>query len=187
MHVVENTSERLVLRGTPGGGKGMIALVAVGLLLTGVTAAIGVHEHGKAGGFGWDQLWLAMMLFVAQTLFWSGAVTLAVGKVSLVLDRVTREGAYDVVSPIVDAGKPCRFRLDDVADLEIERTVQVHPTGKGGPGSPVETFRLRLLVLRPRAAITLDETQNNGVERLDRLGATIAGWLGIARPQVPRD
>lgn len=177
MKVIESSAQRLVLRGTPGGRIAVMAMTAIGLALTGAFGYFAAAIYDASNGLSWGHLPLALGVGIGQLLFWVGAVTLAVGRVLLVLDRGAREGVYDVRSPIIDAGEPCRFRLEDIAHLEMTATEEARPRTVDGAGFDATVVRLRLLLNRPRRAITLDETQNGNVERIERLRDAVSAWL----------
>lgn len=178
MRVLENTPDRLSLRGVPGGRLAMVAATVIGLVITAAMLAFAAHEHRQANGFALAHLPLLLGLVIGQALFWTGAVTLAVGRVALVLDRPANEGRFDVVSPIVDAGKPCRFRLDEIAHLRVESREEGRPRGPNRREMDATVVRLRLLLVNPRRAVTLDETQNGNTARIDALAEVVARWLG---------
>ena len=50
--------------------------------------------------------------------------------------------------------------------------------GSDGEGFNNKVYRLRLRLTRPRVAITLDETQNNRLARLELLAGRVAEFLG---------
>ncbi len=177
MNLVESTAERLVLRGTPGGRLAVMALTAIGLALTAAIGYFAFALYDASKGLAWGHLPLALGLGIGQLLFWAGAVTLAVGRLSLVLDRATGEGVYSVRSPIIDAGRPCRFRLENIARLEMTATEEARPEVGDGARFDATVVKLRLLVSRPRCAITLDETQNGNVQRIEKLRDAVANWL----------
>lgn len=185
MRVVENSAERLVLRGVPGGTVWMVFCLLLGLAV--MAAAVGFASatyDGASGALNLQLIPLGIGVLMGLAFFLIGAVTLAVGRVELTLDRVTGEGIYEVCSPIVEAGKPCRFRLEHIARLELKATEEARPPDADGEQFDAQVVRLRLLVTRPRRTIVLDETQNGRVQRVQRTAEAVAAWLGVDPPPL---
>ena len=108
-----------------------------------------------------------------------GLVTLVVGRMRLVLDRVTGNGSYDVYSPVIDVGKPCSFRLEEIDSVAIERHEEARPHNDEHGSFPAKVCRARLRVCRPRRAILLDETENGQERRVLAVAEAVAGWLEL--------
>lgn len=76
--------------------------------------------------------------------------------------------------------RPFNFPLADVAAVSLERVLERHPGGgRHGGRSEVEVYRARLLLERPRRAITLDETSNGRDARVAAVAEAVAGFLGV--------
>ena len=105
-------------------------------------------------------------------------MTQAVGRLRLVLDRGAGTGEYQVRSPIIDAGKSCKFALDEVHAVTIEAVREKRPH------YDVVVYHARLLLDNPRRAIVLEESRNEQVERVEAVATTVAGFLGITAERV---
>lgn len=178
MRVVENTAERLVLRGKPGGALWMGFATLLGLVFMGVTAWFGWVTFHEIGGY-LQLIPMGIGFLMGFGFFCLGAVTLLVGRMSLTLDRVTGEGVYEVVSPIIEAGKPCRFRLEHVNSVTVEASTEARHRTEGQGGFDAQVCRARLRINKPRRAIELDETQNGQEPRVERVAQSVAEWLDL--------
>ncbi|MEM0927092.1 MAG: hypothetical protein AAGJ83_13705, partial [Planctomycetota bacterium] len=177
MKVVENTSERMILEGTPGSVRWMV-----------FTMLLGITVMAAAGGFIWvtvresygylQLIPLGMGFLFGVAFFLVGLVTLAMGRMRLVLDREQGSGIYEVFSPVIDVGRPCSFDLDSIESVTVEREKWQRSKSERHSDS-TEFCRVRLRIRRPRRAITLDETQNGRDERIHLLASTVADWLGM--------
>ncbi len=193
MKIESQTGERLVLSGVPGGRGWMIFATVLGVVLTAAVVAAAIYEFKKSG-LNTNHLWIGLGAFIAQAIFWTGAVTLAVGRERLELDRVTNQGAYTVRSPIVETERPCSFSLDRIAAVVVEYRTESRPHRTDGRASfDAQVVTAKLRITKPRRAIVLDETQNNGAERGRAMADSVAGFLGIQvrdegrRPPRPSD
>jgi hypothetical protein len=174
MRIQKQTDSCLVLTGIPGRRVWMIVLCCFGLLLTVAVGYIAVVLYEERGVLTLAHLPLCIGLLIAQVIFWTGAVTLAVGRLTLILDTTPGVGEYRIRSPIVEAGKPCSFKLEHVDSIALEATNETRP----GNQMDATVHRVRLRLTRPRRAITLDETENNRLERLETLAKQVANFLG---------
>ncbi len=178
MRIVENTTERLVLKGTPGSVPWMLFATLLGvavIVASGWLAWVSVREQG-----GYLQLIaLGIGFLIGVAFFLIGLVTLAVGRMQLVLDRVTGNGKYDVDSPVIDVGKPCSFRLEEIDSVSIERHEEDRPHNDDHGRFPAKVCRARLRVRKPRRAIILDETENGQDQRVEALAKAVAAWLEL--------
>lgn len=180
MKITEQTTDRLVLSGTPGGRSAMAAFLAVGLVISVAAVALGLHEWRR--GNHTALIWLGIGLLVGQAMFWAGAITLAVGRERLELDRATGRGTYAVVSPIVEVGaRPFEFDLASVDSVSFEMRLERRASSRPGGGSvhSVEVWRARLRTRSPRRAVTLDESQNGNDTRVRTLAEAVARFLGV--------
>ena len=178
MHITEQTDSRLVLSGVPGRRIWMIFLTVLGLVLTGAVCFFSVALFNEFDGLGLPHIALAFGLLIAQGLFWTGAVTLAVGRLTLILDKTEGRGEYRVKSPILEAGRPCKFKLDDVDSLTVETTRERRPGREGHANHDATVHRARLRLKKPRRVIVLDETENNRLERVEGVAQPVAEFLG---------
>ncbi|WP_145285856.1 hypothetical protein [Pirellulimonas nuda] len=174
MRIVENTTERLVLKGTPGGALATLLGAAV-VAATGWFAWVCV---GEAGGY-LQLIPLGFGSLMGVALFSVGLLTLAAGRVRLVLDRRTGDASYDVYSPVIDVGKPCSFRLEEIHSVAIERHEEARPHHDDHGAFPAKVCRARLRLRKPRRAIVLDETENGQERRVRAVAETVAGWLEL--------
>ena len=178
MRIKQQTDSLLVLTGIPGRRVWMIVLTSFGLLLTGALLYFAYLFYKDYGGLGWPHLALSFGLLIAQVLLWTGILTLAFGRLTLILDTTLGTGDYRVRSPIVDAGMPCQFKLEHIDSLAIETSRESRPGRLDHAGEQAVVHRLRLRLTHPRRAITLDETENNQLARLETLATRVAGFLG---------
>jgi len=178
MRIHEHTDTLLVLTGIPGRRVWMIVFTGFGLLLTGALAYVAYLLYKEYGGLVWPHLALGFGLLIAQGILWTGIITLALGRLTLILDTTQGTGEYRVRSPIVDAGTPCRFKLEHIDSIAIERSRECRPGRLGHAEEQAVVHRLRLRLTHPRRAITLDETENNQLVRLEELGKHVAEFLG---------
>ena len=82
-------------------------------------------------------------------------------------------------SPIVDVGKPCQFRLEDIDSVTIERREESRPRNDEHGNFPAKVCRARLRVRKPRRAIVLDETENGRERRVQKTAEAVAAWLDM--------
>ena len=176
MRIVQNTTERLVLKGMPGSIHWMVFATLLGVAI--MTAAVwfawvSVRETG-----GYLQLIPLGIGFLMGGGFCSiGLVTLAVGRMRMELDRSTGKGIYDVYSPVIDVGKPCSFRLEQIESVAIERHEEARPDNDNQGNFPAKVCRARLRIRKPRRVIVLDETENGQERRVQAVAEAVAGWL----------
>lgn len=181
MKIVERSEDRLVLAGIPGDAVWMAVFVAFGGLGSVVAVWFAVLEVQR-GNF-WNLVPLGVGLLVTQAFFWLGAVTLAVGRERLELDRGAGRGRYEVRSPLVETGsKPFEFALSSVDSVSLEMTVESSsmPDASGQHrGSSNEVHRARLRVRRPRRAVVLLTRSDAGRGEVRELAEAVAGFLGV--------
>ncbi len=177
MKVKQQTNSRMVLTGIPGRRVWMIALTSLGVFLTAGVGFFAVVIYREYDGIAWLHLPLLLGLLIAQTLFWTGLITLAVGRLMLILDADTGTGEYRVKSPIVDAGRPCTFKLDNVHSVTIETSTESRPGRPGHADTIATVHRARLRLNNPRCAITLDETENDRLDRVESVAQKVASFL----------
>ena len=178
MKVQQQTNSRMVLTGIPGRRVWMIALTCLGVILTAGVGFFAVVIYNEYQGIAWPHLPLALVFFIAQALFWTGVITLAVGRLTLILDAATGTGEYRVKSPIVDAGRPCKFKLDHIHSVTIETATESRPGRPGHADTIARVHRARLRLNKPRRAITLDETENDRINRVETVAQEVATFLG---------
>ena len=150
---------------------------------------LGVAIMAATGWFAWvsvretgsylQLIPLGIGFLMGGAFFLIGLMTLAVGRMQLVLDRPTGDGNYDVHSPVIDVGKPCSFRLDDIDSVAIERLEEDRPDNDRRGSFPAKVCRARLLIRRPRRAIVLDETENGQEHRVQAVAEEVAEWLDL--------
>lgn len=178
MRIVENTSERLVLKGTPGSARWMAfatILAVVFMAGSGWFAWVCVSEMDSY----LPLIPLGIGFLMGGALFLMGLLTLVVGRMQLVFNRITGDGQYEVHSPIVDVGKPCSFRLDDIDSVTLERHEEQRPYNDHRGSFPAKVCRARLRIRRPRRAIVLDVTENGQDHRVTSVAEQVAGWLDL--------
>ena len=177
MYVKSQSDTQLVLAGIPGRRIWMIVLCVFGLAFTAAAIGFMVIIY-REEGWSWSFLPLSIGVLIGQGLFWTGAVTLAVGRLSLVLDNSAGTGEYDVVSPIIEVGKPCRFKLENVDSVSLETASEWRPGHDDRPDTTATVVRAKLRIRKPRRAILLDETENGRLERVETVAETVAAFLG---------
>ncbi|QDT67777.1 hypothetical protein MalM25_06810 [Planctomycetes bacterium MalM25] len=183
MRVTHNTADRLVLQGTPGGMHWMFFMLLFGVTAMAMCAWFAYTVAVETGNYV-PILPLAIGFLFGLVFAWMGATTLIVGRLKLTLDRLHEHGEYEVNSPIIEAGKPCRFHFKAIDSLVIESTFEARHKTNDTANFDARVSRLRLRLTKPRRAITLDETQNGQEQRLEKLGAEVAEWLGFEPPKA---
>jgi hypothetical protein len=178
MQIKEHTESRMVLTGIPGHCLWMIVLTGLGLLLTTGICWFVVMVYEEHQGIAWPHLPLALGLLVAQAFLWTGVITLAVGRLMLILDTASGTGEYRVKSPIVDAGRSCVFKLENVQSVTIETTTESRLDRPGHADTVVTVHRARLRLKQPRRTITFDETEHDRLDRLESVAQDVASFLG---------
>jgi hypothetical protein len=178
MRIVENTTERLVLKGTPGSVHWMVFATLLGVAVMVASAWFAWVSVRETNGY-LQLIPLGIGFLMGIAFFLIGLVTLAVGRMRLVLDRVTGRGSYEVYSPVLDVGKPCSFRLEAIDSVAIERHEEARPHNDEHGSFPAKVCRARLRVRKPRRVIVLDETQNNQERRVQAVAEAVAGWLEL--------
>jgi len=114
------TISRLLLTGIPAGQLWMIVLACLGQALSEATGWFAVLPYEESGGLADPHLARAVGLLIAQVLFWTGVVTLVVARLCLVPNTPTGYGESQVRSPIVDAGRTCKFKLNHVDSVGLK-------------------------------------------------------------------
>lgn len=184
MRIVENNSERLVLKGTPGSIRWMVFAVLLGLALMSATGWF-IRALIDESGIGAPLLPLGIGFALGAAFFLIGAATLCVGHMRLVFDRTTGTGNYEVRSPIIDVGKPCSFRLEHIDSVTVERSAEARPRDVDHSGFPAKVCRARLRLRKPRRALVLDETENGRAHRVQAVADAVAAWLETDVTQLP--
>jgi len=177
MRISERTDSRLVLTGIPGGRLWMVVLLCLGLVLTVGFGWFAVLVYKEDNRLALPLLALSIGVLIAQGLFWTGAVSLMVGRLSLVLDTTTGRGEYRVRSPIVDAGQPCKFELKHVDSVTVETRLETRPGLGGHADTEATVHRVRLRLNKPHCVIVLDESEHGELDRLQTLARQVAGLL----------
>lgn len=180
MRIVEQTENRMILAGIPGGRMWMIILTIAGIGFTIVAVWAGIHEF-QQGNYG-DLLWIAIGLVIAQVMFWGGAVTLAVGREKLVLDKSTGKGQYLVKSPfIVASGKPFSFDLANIDSVSLERHIDRGiRQGTHDRGVDTEVYTARVRIAKPRRAVILLQENNEAGRKLTKaLAEQVSTFLAV--------
>ncbi len=178
MRIVENTTGRLVLKGTPGSFLWMVFATLLGVVVMAACGWFAWVSVGESGGYlKLVPLGIGFLMGLAFLLI--GLVTLAVGRMRLVLNRVSGEGEYDVYSPVIDVGKPCSFRLEDIDSVAIERHEEDRPNSDQRGSFPAKVCRARLRLRKPRRAIVLDETENGQERRVQGVAEKVGEWLDL--------
>jgi hypothetical protein len=184
MKIHSRTETHLLLAGIPGSAGWLVFALLLGLLFTAVFGSLVRHEYRKRG-LSYPVVMCGLGVALGQLFFWTGAVTLAVGRESLELNKSTLPGTgggrYRSRSPIVTVTMSFDFDLADVHAVSIERFTEPHRGGgsHGGGGSEVDVCRARLLINKPRRAVTLDETSNYRDKRVIAVGQAVAEFLGV--------
>lgn len=178
MKIVEHTSERLVLKGTPGSVHWMVFATLLGVAVMSATAWFAWISANERLGY-LQLIPLGIGFLMGSAMFLVGVVTLATGRMRLVLERVTGNASYDVYSPVIDVGKSCKFRLEEIEGVAIERLQEARPHNDDHGSFPAKVCRARLRVRKPRRAIVLDETENGQEQRVQAVAKEVAGWLEL--------
>ena len=177
MYVKHQTETRLELAGIPGRRIWMIALCIFGALFTAAPIWFMVQMYHEFDGWSWSFLPLSVGVLIGQGLFWTGAITLAVGRLSMVLDTSSGTGEYEVNSPVIEVGKPCQFKLENVDSVVLEASEEWRPGHNDGPETTAKVVRAKLRIKSPRRSVLLDETENGQLQRVETVAETVATFL----------
>lgn len=181
---IKTEDERVMrLSGVPGGVPWMVFATVFGVVLTSAFGYVAYLQSGPSGA------WVPMVVCLigaafGQVFTWIGIATLAVARESLELDRAGGVGRYRSRSPIITVPKSFDFQLERVHSVSVERYTERTPVGGGGAGqrigsSEMDVCRARLLIDRPRRAITLDETSNHRDARVRGVAERVAVFLSV--------
>lgn len=174
------------LAGVPGGVGWMIFATLLGLLFTAAFGWFALAQY-RSGGIGFGVVMCSLGVLLGQLFMWTGIVTLAVARESLELDTRAGGGRYRSRSPIVDVPKPFEFDLSNVHAVSIERYTERSPGGRRGGGmSEMDVCRARLLISKPRRAVTMDQTSNHRDQRVISLATQVAEFLGVPMEETDR-
>lgn len=183
MRVIENTADRLILKGTPGSIRWMIFASLLGASVMCASAWFGSVVVQETGNY-LALIPLGIGFAMGLGFFAIGVLTLTVGRMRLEFNRVSGEGTYDVFSPVVDVGTPCQFRLEHIDGIALERQVEVRRGGESTGNFQAKVCRARLRLRKPRRAITLDETENGHDLRVQSIVEVVAVWLDLEVTRV---
>ncbi len=177
MRIVEDTGNRMVLRGVPHGAPWMVFSAVLGLGVAAVCVAIGAWIVRKGASLEWLALLpLSVGVALGAVFFGFGAVALATREV-LELSRVTGRGDYHVRTLLIGERRRLSFSLAEIKGVSLEAyTVKGH--GRGSFPRPALRTRL-LLEMGKREAVELDDTQNGREARVKEVAARVAGFLGV--------
>ncbi len=178
MKIVARDNQRIVLEGVPQ-GRGLLfaALVCVGL----------------AAGFAlftWYQWTVSQRLGpaimpgigTAFALFLGAAVAgFSLKRERLVLDREARGGVHTTWSVLFGLPKQVAFSFDRIHAVAIQKTYE---SSGGGKGFPIRVTKARLLLVKPRRAIDLDEVQNASTGELEALARDVREFLGVPAEEL---
>lgn len=115
----------------------------------------------------------AVLLFVAG--LWALCGALMCRRERLVLDRVTRKGEHSTGWVFGACERVRAFSLDDIHGVTLE-----HYKGSGGGKSmPVAQVRSRLLLVKPRRVIVLEDSESGMRGRVRPAADAVAAWLGV--------
>jgi len=197
LRIVERTPQRLRLRGIPGGAIWMTFALCLGLAVMAMTSTFAWASITVSKSY-WPLLPLALGFILGMVFTSIGFLTLAFGRVSLTLDRVTGLGHYQVRSPVIEVGKPCQFELSQILSVTLQRSIgesavedtehagsdlpqtnSVRPTRK-----PAQFCKAILRITPRRRKIMLDETQNSREQRVANVAQTVADWLQMPLEEV---
>lgn len=177
------TTTHLLLTGVPGSIGWMLFALLLGLLFSGVFGVL-AWRHFQAEGYSYNGVMCSLGAALGQLFFWTGLVTLAVGRETLELNKSAAPGScggcYRSRSPIVRVPKSFDFDLSAIEAVSIERFTERHPGGRRDGGSEMDVCRARLLINKPRRAITLNEPSNYRDARVTAIGQTVAAFLEVS-------
>jgi len=173
VRVTFEDQNRIELEGTPQ-GRGMRFGIAIALALVagGSGFAILISRHSKSNvellGVG---LFIAFGLFLLAAILW-----LSLRRERLELDRRAGIGFHIQRHLISRRTTSTEFELSRVHAVAVERTEQA---SGGGRGFPITVHRARLLLLKPHAAIDLDEIQGGDPSSVEAIASRLARFLNV--------
>lgn len=177
MRIIENTPERLVLRGVPGGTSGMAAFLVIGSVLCCAFGAVVVRSV-LAGN--WLQ---AAMLSIGVAI---GLAMIAGGldglctREDLVLDHAAASGRYTRTHRFARKRRDRReeFAYARVAGVVVERREVTRAAGKGRSQTSIH-WKAILRLDHPRHAIVVAESQNDLEIPVRGIAVAVGAALGM--------
>jgi hypothetical protein len=176
----------MMLAGVPGGLGWLIFAMLLGAIFMGAFGWMCVH-HWQSGGFGLPVVMTGLGSGLGGLFFVFGALSMAFGRETLTLDLAAGEGRYWNRSPIIDLPKPFTFALEHVQRVSVEQSTE--RSGGGGMRAGMsehDVCRARLLIAKPRRAVTLDETSNGRNRRVRKIAQEVAEFLDADLAEVDR-
>jgi len=176
MKLKHQSEARLTLSGVPGTFRWMAFAIAVGLAVNGFVGYL-MWIQWEEGGPGLFILPLSVGMLMGSAFVVIGVLQLF-ARERLVLDKQSGKGQYESNSPIITTEKPFTFKLDDVHSVVVSTQMIERHIAANEPGwSEATQCKAVLRVVKPRRGVTLDETQNGRVKRVNRIAKEVAGFL----------
>ena len=176
MKLKHQSEAKLTLSGVPGTFRWMAFAIAVGLAVDGFVGYL-MWIQWEEGGPGLFILPLSVGMLMGSAFVVIGVLQLF-ARERLVLDKQSGTGQYESNSPIITTEKPFTFKLDDVHSVVVSTQMIERHIAANEPGwSEATQCKAVLRVVKPRRGVTLDETQNGRVKRVNRIAKEVAGFL----------
>ena len=179
MRIQNQTSSQLILSGVPGSLTWMLTLTFLGLLIITVTFLMGWSVWQKT-----DMRIILLPISIGALMgvgfLWIGVIQLKSSE-QLILDKNQKTGVYVSTSPFIVTEKSCRFPWKDIESIELTQqpASMVSDPSTGHSPEPSQLSMAILKTIHPRRKITLDETQNGNLDRVESLAKTTAAFLEI--------
>lgn len=176
MKVARSFPDRIELSGVPHLGFALLGgLVVCPVLATGVGYFLSVELQRSKGAWLDYRVILLGVTLVCVAAVWLLCGALMCRRERLVLDRVTRKGEHSTGWVFGARDKVRAFSLDDIHSVTLE-----HYKGSGGGNSmPVAQVRSRLLLVKPRRVIVLEDSESGMRGRVRPVAEAVAAWLRV--------
>lgn len=180
MKIVLRDGARMVLQGVPQGrGMWFGAAVCAALVIASGLFAYGAWVKTRS-------LWsvAAPGGACAFSVMLSGILaSLALKRERLELDKVTRTAVHRTWNVLLGRVKEKSIPRERIHAVAVQRTMQAPG---GGRGFPTKVTTARLLLIKPKRAIDLDEVQGGDPEPVIALASEVAEFLGVEVLQLGR-
>ena len=177
MRIIENTPDRLVLRGVPGGTGTMVVFAAVGSLLCCAFGAIGVHSALAGNGLRAAMLSIGVVIGLAMI---AGGLDGLCTREALEFDHAAASGRYTRTHRLARKKRDQRteFAYSRIAGVVVERREVTRSAGKGRSQTSIH-WKAILRLDHPRHTIVLAESQNDRELPVRGIAVDVGAALGM--------
>ncbi len=178
MKIVRRDEKQMVLEGVPQGrGLGFAWLVCATLGLGfGLFTWLMWSRSHRIGPAIMPGIGTAFVLFLGAAV-----AGFSMRRERLILDREARGGVHTTWSVLFGQPRQTSFAFERVHAVAIQKTLE---SPGGGKGFPIRVTKARLLLVKPRRVIDLDEVQNAKADELEALARDVREFLGVAAEEI---